>query len=283
MGKRRILVLVALTVSVGVSVGTLIDHERTTYMTTALNASPTTPDTLTASAAKSIQAPQAGSKKLGNLTPNKKAISEAAAWELFKDKFGDDLQVHFFGEGENRRVAEILSPTSTAKKAKSNFNPEDPQQSIQRAKEVLDAARELLGLSEELPLEQPTAEVDPDTIHVHFQETVDGVPLMPRGTITMDLGSQGEVLGIYSQYVRGVKIVNSRQLGTDQAKALASLVLLDQKAGMRVEGGRAIVWAKGVDGEVEGRHAFEFNVQGRQVIIDAQTGKVLYSRDHRHF
>jgi uncharacterized membrane protein YkoI len=73
--------------------------------------------------------------------------------------------------------------------------------------------------------------------------------------------------------VQGASASNSRKLSEEEARAVAQ----------GEPGGRAVVWmpfGRGTGG-VAGQRAWEFDSQGLQVVVDAETGKILSRRDRR--
>jgi hypothetical protein len=173
-------------------------------------------------------------------------------------------------------------------RAHSGFDPNDPQKAIERAKEILAEAESLLGVQAHQPLSQPIAKTGAVSAQVFFREEVAGLPLSPSGNVTVDLGPQGELVGLHSDYVRDVKVENSPQLDRESAKQRALLALSDTEASNpgKPEGGAHIIWiAQRLNpGEsTSARHAFAYLYQGRQVVIDAQTGSILSRRDRREF
>lgn len=201
-------------------------------------------------------------------------------WDAFRVKFGEGLQARFTREG---LLASVRGDVRSARRASKDFTPDDPQKSIARAREILDAAKGLMGYDADFPLEQPVAKGDEHSAQVIFRQTKDGAMLLPRGDVTIELGPRGELLGFYSNYVGKIRVVNKVKISVDEARQrLFTAVSNEAHGGIRTEGGNKILWVKSSDG-YQGRYAYEFLVQGRQVVVDAETGKILFRRDRRQF
>ena len=196
---------------------------------------------------------------------------QAALWEKFKDKFGGDLQAVYQPDG---RLA-IIKGASRAIPAAKGFRSDDPQMAIARAKEVLEAASAMIGVHAELPLENPIARGNEMATQVFFQETSGGISIAPTGTVTIQLGSEGEVKGLYADYMPDIQIGNDVAVDAAQARKAVE--------GTRVEGGSQVIWMMDAGSPATALHAYQYSADGRQVIVDAQTGKVIFKRDRRAF
>lgn len=201
-------------------------------------------------------------------------------WKEFKSKFGAELEPTFSDDG---KLVRILGHVNQGTKASGNFHPDDPQKVIARAHEVLKAASHLLKLQKEWPLEDPRVSGNEVSAQVSFHETHLGIPLSPYGGVKLDLGADGELLELASQYVPEVQVSGAKSLDAQsaQTKAIAAVM-----GGGHAEGGSEVIWATSAfaqNGPVLAYHAYEYMVDGRQVIVDAQNGKVLFRRDRRQY
>ncbi len=227
------------------------------------------------------------SKKMSGISSQsisirKQETHSRSAWDRFRDQFGEELQAQF---GPNGKLGSIRGRVSEGKRAGADFDPENPAKAIARAREILVGAKELLGLAPGLSLAKPLAKTSATSAQVFFTETQGGVPLAPYGTVSVNLGSEGELVEMDSTAVSGIKPVNTVAMSPDTAKLSAeSAVKETAPSAIPTTGGREVLWVPdpmGVNGVSEGRYAFEYWVQGRQVIVDASSGKVLYKRDRR--
>lgn len=191
-------------------------------------------------------------------------------WTEFQKKYGPNLQAEFSESGQ------LLAVRGEMKKGigVSDFHLDNPQQAIARAREVLQAAQELLRLRPDFPLENAAARSSSLSVQVYFNEAYQGVMLAPMGNIKVDLGPEGELLALYADYASEVQVVNQAKLNSDQARQKAVEGIAGEP---QVGGGNQVVW---VQGKI-GRFAYQFAVQGRQVVVDAETGSILFSRDSR--
>ncbi len=203
-------------------------------------------------------------------------------WKAFREKFGADLRGEFHGG----RLVSLQGALGVGAKAGADFDSTDPRQVSARAREILAASRDLLGVTAEPSLAGPKAIPGPASAQAVFRQTVDGVPLAPQGAITMDFGPQGELLGMDSSYLPSVQVTNSVRLNESQAREKAVSAIHDAvESGMKTEGGSRLVWV--TEPAPEGRaavarHAYEYSVQGRQVLVDAGDGSIIATRDRRH-
>ena len=213
------------------------------------------------------------------------AMTQPVGWEKFRKKFGDDLVAQFSPEG---RLLNMRGHAEHSAMASGEFRADDPQKALARARELLAEAASLIKLRPELPVEStsdhPIYQGDETSAHVYFHESSAGIPLAPFGSISVDIGSKGELTGLYSDYVPDLKITNERKIGSEEAQVRALAVSPELGTALTRGNGKSIVWVLRPEqpgGIPEGRHAFEFNVQGTQVIVDAGTGAVLFSKDRR--
>jgi hypothetical protein len=185
----------------------------------------------------------------------------------FRSRYGDKLQASFAADG---RLAQIKGQPAEKGSGKG-FDPKNPQQVIARATEIVEAAAGLLRLRSRYPLSEPKAQTGKHSAQVFFTQTREGTPFAPQGQVSVTLGSEGELLGLYSDYLNQVTIANSVALDAEAAARSAEA--------SSSQDGHRVVWVSGN----EARQAYEFSVRGRQVVVDAQNGAILYKRDRREF
>jgi hypothetical protein len=198
-------------------------------------------------------------------------------WAQFTEKFGSNLRAEF---AENGQLVSVQGQIDSGNATVSGFRPQDPQKAIDRAQDIVAAAQKLLGVKNEWPLGKPVTQGSPISAQVFMTETYRGMRVAPVGSLKVDLGPQGELLALYSNYASEVRVTNEAVLSSAEAQIKAlSVVNSPQDTAVRVDGGEKVVWVTGN----EGRIAYQFMVRGREVIVDAQTGKILHSRDKRQF
>jgi len=215
-----------------------------------------------------------------NTKPQAKAVSRDMLIRKLKERFGDGLQLEFDPDGHLVSIRGSVA----GRRAGTSFRPEDPQKAIARAKEVLDLSQELLGLEPDWALGTPISRGNTASAQVYFHQSQEEIAISPEGEIRVDLGSEGQLLSLYSNYVPGVQVSNSRSLTPDQSKAYALEAASDRgPAPKRADGGYPVIWADrtaATGGTTRGYHAYEYHVHGEKIVIDAATGKVL-SRENR--
>lgn len=77
-------------------------------------------------------------------------------------------------------------------------------------------------------------------------------------------------MGFYSTYIPNLRVTNEKKLDPPAER----------------KGGRVVVWVSRENISphsqfTEGRIAYEFLEKGNQVVIDAESGKILFQRDRR--
>ncbi len=193
-------------------------------------------------------------------------------WEEFKKRFGSELKPIFSGG----HLASARGGPGVGTRAAEGFRIDERRRVVARAREIVEAASGLLGLRTEFPLGDPALNQSAVSAQVFFEQTHQGVPLAPRGAVTVDLGTQGELLGLYSDYVPDVTISDEEKITAEQARVRAGIGYREP-----AEGGRAVYWLLGMGRSA--RRAYEFIVEGQRVVVDAGTGAVLSRREKRHY
>lgn len=174
-------------------------------------------------------------------------------WKEFTRRYGSDLEPRYSTDG---RLASLRGTGTPARSFQATSEGAE-----KRALEVLAAASALLGIEDALPLSNPKSVVTPNSGQVHFQESYEGSPIAPYGTVSVRLGAQGELLGIDSMYVPGVRPSNRRPSSPGP--------------------GSLVVWLSSPTPGSGARWAYETRENGQQIVRDAETGAVLFRRDRR--
>jgi len=195
------------------------------------------------------------------------------SWSEFQAQYGRGMKARFLPGGQLVSIQGNFESAFPA--AEKDFRSDQASMVLDRAKKILDSASSMLGLESEFPLGTPQAQLNNVSAQVHFKQSYQGIPLAPLGSVTLQFGPKGELLSLDSSYVPRVKIRNQIKLTQDQAE--------HKVLGSAVEGGRVVIWVTNPLGEPEGRFAYEYWQQGRQVIVDATDGKILFRRDRRNF
>ena len=196
-------------------------------------------------------------------------------WTAFRDRFGGGLTPTYAADG---RLLSVRGRVGVGARTESKFQPTDPQAAIARAREILEAARDLLEVESDYPLGEPQARGSDLSVQVAFAETHDGRVIAPYGSVSVLLGADGELLRLESSYVPGPDLVNRPSLGPEQARRVAF-----GPAPPTGEPGRPLLWVTRDEGGPRGYYAFEFRSQGRQVIVDAADGHVLFRKDLQQY
>lgn len=198
-------------------------------------------------------------------------------------KYGNELAIEALPSGH---LASIRGRLGHGARAGGAFDASKRVGAVARASEILEASTAALGLGPSLPLSEPDYRGDSISAHIAFKQTFGGKPIEPVGNISVDLGTAGELVGLYSTALTGLRVTNETKMGLEEAKARAAAAVQDETSSQEPAGGAEVIWVStpSIDGgPSEGRHAYEFSVKGRQVVVDAEDGKILHQRDRRHF
>ena len=203
-------------------------------------------------------------------------------WQQFTQKFGPDLEPQYNSDGQLISVRGVLGQGVAAD---THFRTQDLQKITLRGQEIVSAAQDLLGLRAELPLSNPIPQGGPVTAQLYFRETYHGLILLPEGNLKIDLGPKGEILGLDSDYLSKIDIISDVRLTSKEAfaKALSSMdrgksFPIPTNPVMRSSEGNKVVW---VTQATQGHVAYQFFIHGREVVVDAGTGKVLSSKNRK--
>ena len=205
--------------------------------------------------------------------------AERADWRKFQDEYGSELAAKFLPDGT---IASIRGAPGVGQTA-DGFQPTEVESVQRRAREVMDDLAALVGVDQATVLNGPTARGDTQVPQAEFHQTVEGLPVEPLGRIRMDLGKSGELLGVYSEYVRNVRLEGEVRLDDAQAQAKVREALPGVASSLGVEGGRLVAWVVQAvrTPSVLARRAYEYYLDGRRVIVDAENGRILSNQSHR--
>ncbi|MCM2323205.1 MAG: hypothetical protein NDJ90_08070 [Oligoflexia bacterium] len=205
--------------------------------------------------------------------PDRSPLRERASWERFQERYGKALKGEFSREG--RLLSVRGAPGGSAP---PGYSADDPGQVIQRTKAVLGDAAELLGLESRSPVEVTASKVNGSSAQVYFQQTFDGLPVLPYGKVVVDLGPAGELVGIDSDYIPALTASTLGGLAVEEAVRRARSALPPELRERKIEGGQRILW---VPEPGAAQPAFEFLIAGRQLVVDARDGRILFLKDRR--
>ncbi len=201
-------------------------------------------------------------------------------WSQFKSKYGEDLIAQFTPD---HLLSSIQGRIGQGAPQGVDFDFRDERQIKARAEAIIRELSVLIGERPDWPIEFSEIRLGPGSGQVYFQQTYQGLKVKPMGGVKVDLGPSGEIIGLYSDYAAQVQSVTPASLSESVVREKAREALTRQSLpGLSLSSippGQKIVWVSGGAGRV----AYEFFVQGRNVVIDAQQGRTLLFRDRRHF
>lgn len=200
----------------------------------------------------------------------KDPISEA--WLEFQKKYGPNLVGRFTSTG---RLLEVRGGVNVAKKSDSLFKVDHAGMAIERAKQMLDDSTLLMNLQPQMPVLNPVSRPDRESVMVEFQETYEGTPVEPYGKIQFLMGPKGELLSLKSTYISKFEITNEKKFSVLEAKSRAATSVTGEKDPGLAQGGQEVLWVTNRSKTSQVKYAFDFNVQGYRVVVDASNLVVL--------
>jgi hypothetical protein len=155
----------------------------------------------------------------------------------------------------------------------SGFNSLDAKIVEKQARVVLEQVSKSLGV-EARDLKTAGINAGAFSAQAYFQQTIEGLEVAPYGSVSLDFSKEGELARLENDLIRPHEIVNLPKLTSQEVQ---TNLKLSSKP-------RHILWAsrpasdKGATALV---HAYEFHEQGHQIVVNAESGEVLYKRDRR--
>lgn len=205
---------------------------------------------------------------------------ESWSWDRFLQKYGRSLEPDFSPQGV---LLSIRTPHEGGLTRASDFNSENSESILSRSREILGDLKEVLGVSLE-HLGDVVVRGTSISAHAYYRQNIDSIPLQPYGTVSMDLGPQGELIGFYSTLVPGAHLRNHRTLSVGEVRAIV-LSTLNPRPAHFSEGG-AIIWVPAPGNLNGGRtseayHAYSYLADGVEIIANAENARILARRDRK--
>ncbi len=168
------------------------------------------------------------------------------------------------------------------------FNPMNKDKIKLRALNVLEELSLFMGLNDQYPMVLTQISPGRVTAQAFFEQKFGELIMTPRGKMSLRFGPSGEVIGMDSTYSPSVSIKNEFSLDEDQAAqyALKSAQYSDSKisGSVQVVMNRKILWVSDFTSKnPSANKAYEFQIAGKQIVIDGQSGKVLFHKNQRHY
>lgn len=191
------------------------------------------------------------------------AKSEPLSREAFLRKYGERLGIEVSGDRVIRLDGIAIRATELSSDQKSKgFRPSHPGELVGRAREILNDARALLGVSENMEFGEPITTPGESTGQVIFPQSRGGTPIFPGGLVTILVGPEGDLRSLDSSIYPVTEIANSQLLPQPNAS-------------------RSLLYVTEAEPKALLRYVYETMNQGIQTLTDAQTGAVLFTRDRR--
>ncbi len=199
--------------------------------------------------------------------------TRAEQWARFQELFGRNLRADIQGSGRINSIRGSGDPAPGGR-----FSPSREETVRHRAEAILRELRPLIGAPTAGGFAAPVISTGTTTAQVFYRQSMDGLMLEPFGSVTIQLGEDGELVGVASDYLESVQISNSRTLSPEEARTQAATRA--QASPEDLGAGRPVLWTRT---PTEAKHAYSFSARGRQIIIDAGTGDVILDRDRRRY
>ncbi|MEK6579317.1 MAG: hypothetical protein AABZ55_08845, partial [Bdellovibrionota bacterium] len=195
-----------------------------------------------------------------------KAPPENSKNKLLKQlraQFGPDVKIEI---GESNRLVSIrASKEFRFQRREVIANEAD---AIRRAEEILGLLRDEIGIRPESPLSEPVVRLTENTALVYFQQTLKGLPVAPFGQVTVQLDLHGGLNRLDSDYLSGLRVENEIS-GVNNfsppSEPMSSIVWVAREYATR--------------DNPSGKYAYQYVSSGVQVVIDAQTGVILFQKN----
>lgn len=180
------------------------------------------------------------------------------------------------------RLVSVRGSLGQGPRGLQGFDPSDAAQVRARAEELLKMLSSGLGVRPDSPLRESSLRAGRHSAQIFYEQTLEGAPVRPDGQVSLDIGPEGELLGLDSSYRKPPALIadsGSRVLDEAQARQAVESELSTPLSG-RLGAGRfePVVW---VTPAGSGVRAFYAQTRGFEVVVDASSGKVLHRRDRR--
>jgi hypothetical protein len=199
------------------------------------------------------------SKKLPSVDEQNPGAPPVTTLEQFK-KENPQYKVEQAKDG--RVISLVLNGSEGFKSHRpvASFHPNHRDQVLAQAEAILNELSGVLGIQSQMTLGLPQVSSTDLSAQLVYQQTLENVPLVPAGPVSLVLGSDGSLKRLDSTYQPKVVVVNQRKLAGP---------------------GRPIMWIEAYEPVAQVRHANESREKGIQTILDAEDGRVILTRDKK--
>ncbi len=208
--------------------------------------------------------------------------------------FRSKLKAHGFSLkpvfNEEGKLIQLQGKPHALADSQRSFDPRNEAQVRDRATAVIEAFRSELGLDDRTQLELSSVKPGQFTAQVTFEQRVDGLIVHPRGKIHLRFGPQGELMGMESSAVSAVQVQNQFSMDMHHAKTLAfeSVSRTEKEPAYHSDKNtpsgtdQKLLWVPSwKSSNPEGFKAYRFQIAGREVVIDGQSGQILMNKNKK--
>jgi len=202
--------------------------------------------------------PEVKKEKKLEVSPVKEA-PQAMTLEGFR-KENPGYKIEQTSDGRVISLVAMGEATFRSHQAIGAFHPKNQEQVLARAEVILQELSGILKVSSQMPLALPQISSTDFSAQITYQQTLENIPVMPAGTVSVVLSSSGGVKRLHSSYLPTVTIMNHRKIQGE---------------------GKAVLWIQSYEPVAQARHAFETRDHGMQKIVDAEDRSIILSRDKK--
>lgn len=218
-------------------------------------------------------APETKSEAVARPIERALASVDRKSWHDTQQRLGKKLSARF----EQGRLLEMSGTLDDGERAKG-FDPSSKVSVVNRAREVARWIGPYVGVPQD---QWSSARVVTGTssAQVYFEQSRDGLPLLPAGVVSMDFGPDGQLLSLTTRLFPDVQIQGEEKIPHTLAESIARE---GSAANMPSLGGRRVLWVPHPDpsaNQTLAYRAYEFFVGPKQILVNATTGHVISSRD----
>ena len=171
-------------------------------------------------------------------------------------------------------IVELLGKPGNRNRDIKGFSTETEIEITKRASQIME---QLNGTFDRAGLSNyATVVTGSRSAQAFYQQIYGGYPVRPSSGVKVDLAKNGGVIRVSSDVRPIHSIGNSPVLDSESAMAEAKKHMSSARS---IVGGEHVIWVRGDTGF----HGYSFNADGKQIVINAENGDVLFKKDRRLF
>jgi hypothetical protein len=175
-------------------------------------------------------------------------------------------------------VSPVARKTASDLKHGKKFDPQNRFIVMDHARTLIKELGPKFGIKEYPKTENYQIKTGKFSAQIFAKQDFQGVPVNPGGSLTLDLGPNGEVISFNSSFYQDLEATNHPD---GNEKVIQEKVLEFAKASFepsKLEGGSL---SFRVEGQKKGRFIREYSYAGQKIIVDAHDGNPIRIKDSR--